>query len=100
MDVPARQSYVMAIVDDSDRTPAAGFTSTTRTVTSSISPSLAGYTLQNLWLGTPLVAAGTLKLLYDLLIYVNFRKVRPPEEQPNEGPSAVAAGDTHAAGDT
>jgi MFS family permease len=82
MDVPTRQSYVMAIVDDSDRTPAAGFTSTTRTVTSSISPSVAGYALQNLWLGTPLVAAGTLKLLYDALIYVKFRQMRPPEEKP------------------
>ncbi len=81
MDVPTRQSYVMAIVDEADRTPAAGFTSTTRTVTSSISPSLAGYALGNLWVGVPLVAAGSLKLLYDGLIYVSFRKVHPPEEK-------------------
>lgn len=81
MDVPTRQSYVMAIVDEADRTPAAGFTSTTRTVTSSIGPSIAGYALENLWLGTPLVAAGSLKLVYDALIYVNFRRVRPPEEK-------------------
>jgi MFS family permease len=81
MDVPARQSYVMAIVDESDRTAAAGLTSTTRTVSSSLSPSLAGYALANLWLGTPLAAAGTLKLAYDLLIYRSFRKVRPPEER-------------------
>ncbi len=82
MDVPTRQSYVMAIVDEADRTPAAGFTSTTRTVTSSISPSIAGYALENLWIGIPLVAAGTLKLLYDGLIYLSFRHVRPPEEKP------------------
>ncbi len=81
MDVPTRQSYVMAIVDEADRTPAAGFTSTTRTVTSSVSPSIAGYALENLWLGVPLVAAGSLKLLYDGLIYVSFRKVHPPEEE-------------------
>ena len=81
MDVPTRQSYVMAIVDEPDRTPAAGFTSTTRTVTSSISPSIAGYALENLWMGVPLVAAGTLKLLYDGLIYVSFRSVHPPEER-------------------
>lgn len=80
MDVPTRQSYVMAIVDEADRTPAAGFTSTTRTVTSSVSPSIAGYALESLWVGVPLVAAGTLKLLYDGLIYMSFRKVRPPEE--------------------
>jgi len=49
MDVPTRQSYVMAIVDEADRTAAAGFTSTTRTVSSSISPSLAGYAIANIW---------------------------------------------------
>jgi len=81
MDVPTRQSYVMSIVGEPDRTAAAGLTSTTRTVSSSISPSLAGYALANLWLGTPLVAAGAFKLAYDALIYANFRKVRPPEER-------------------
>ncbi len=80
MDVPTRQSYVVAIVDESDRTAAAGITSTTRTVTSSVSPSLAGYALANTWLGTPLVAAGTLKLIYDFAIYRSFRKLKPPEE--------------------
>jgi hypothetical protein len=68
-------------VDEADRTAAAGLTSTSRTVSSSLSPSIAGYALANLWIGTPLVAAGTLKLLYDALIYAGFRKVRPPEER-------------------
>lgn len=81
MDVPTRQSYVVAIVPESDRTAAAGITSSTRTVTSSLGPSLAGYALANTWLGTPLVAAGTLKLAYDFAIYRSFRKVRPPEEE-------------------
>ncbi len=81
MDVPTRQSFVMAIVDEPDRTAAAGITSTTRTVSSAISPSLAGYAF-GLWLGAPLVAAGTLKLAYDFLIYTSFRRIRPPEETP------------------
>ena len=80
MDVPTRQSYVVAIVDESDRTAAAGLTSATRTVSSSVSPSLAGYAIANIWVGAPLVAAGTLKLAYDFMIYSRFRKVRPPEE--------------------
>jgi MFS family permease len=80
MDVPARQSYVMAVVDESDRTAAAGFTNVTRTVSQSISPSIAGYALANIWVGTPFFAAGTLKIAYDILIYHSFRKVRPPEE--------------------
>lgn len=80
MDVPTRQSYVMAIVDESDRVAAAGLTSTTRTVSSSIGPSLAGYALANSWAGIPLVIAGALKLAYDFMTYTLFKKVRPPEE--------------------
>ncbi len=79
MDVPTRQSYVMAIVEESDRTAAAGITSSTRTFTSSLSPPIAVPSM-GVWVGIPLVAAGSLKILYDLLIYGNFRKVRPPEE--------------------
>ena len=84
MDVPARQSYVMAIVDESDRTATAGLTSSTRTVASSISPSIAGYVIQAVWIGAPLVAAGLFKLAYDLMIYLSFRKIKPPEEMHNK----------------
>jgi MFS family permease len=80
MDVPARQSYVVSIVDEADRTAAAGLTNSIRTFSSSISPSLAGYALANFWIGTPLAAAGIFKLTYDFLIYKVFRNVRPPEE--------------------
>jgi len=80
MDVPTRQSYLMAVVDESDRTAAAGFTNVSRSVSQSLSPSLAGYTIANLWIGFPLAAAGALKILYDLILYGSFRKVRPPEE--------------------
>jgi len=80
MDVPSRQSYVMAIVDESDRTATAGLTSSTRTVASSISPAIAGYAMEAVWIGAPLLAAGLLKLVYDFMIYAVFRKVKPPEE--------------------
>lgn len=80
MDVPTRQSYVMSVVEEGDRTAAAGFTNSSRTVASSVSPSLAGYAIANLWIGTPILAAGTLKLAYDLILYSSFRKTRPPEE--------------------
>ncbi len=80
MDVPARQSYVMAVVDEADRTPAAGFTNVSRSVAQSLSPSLAGFAMANLWIGSPIAIAGSLKLAYDFLIYGNFRKIKPPEE--------------------
>jgi MFS family permease len=85
MDVPARQSYVMAVVDESDRTAAAGFTNVSRSVASSVSPSFAGYAIASIWVGSPFVFAGTLKLAYDCLIYGAFRKVKPPEER-SKGP--------------
>jgi MFS family permease len=79
MDVPTRQSYVMAVVDENDRTPAAGFTNVTRSVAQSVSPSFAGYAMAT-WIGSIFVAAGTLKLAYDVLIYRSFRRIKPPEE--------------------
>ncbi len=81
MDVPTRQSYVMSVVEEGDRTAAAGFTNSSRTVASSVSPSLAGYAIANMWIGTPIFAAGTLKLAYDLLLYASFRRTRIPEEK-------------------
>ena len=80
MDVPTRQSYVMAVVEESDRTAAAGLTNTSRTMAQSISPSLAGYAMTTVGLGAPFVAAGGLKIAYDLMIYRSFRKIKPPEE--------------------
>src|SRR5436853_4435452 len=85
MDVPARQSYVVAIVNEADRTAAAGFTNTTRTIASSAGPALAGYAFANFWIGTPPAVAGSLKLAYDFLIYKVFRNVRPPEETASGG---------------
>jgi hypothetical protein len=81
MDVPTRQSCVMAVVDEEDRTPAAGLTNVSRSLSQSVSPSLAGFTMATIWVGLPLFAAGTLKLVYDALIYGSFRKIKPPEEQ-------------------
>lgn len=80
MDVPTRQSYLMAIVDEDERTPAAGITTVARGLSSAISPSLAGLFLGAAALGAPFFIAGGLKSLYDVLLYLGFRRVRPPEE--------------------
>jgi MFS family permease len=85
MDVPTRQSYTMAVVEESDRTAAAGFTNVSRTVASSVGPSLAGYAIANLWIGTPILAAGSAKIAYDLIVYRVFRKTKPPEEAVTNG---------------
>ncbi len=80
MDVPARQSFVMSIVPDGDRTPAAGLTNVSRTFAQSLSPWIAGYAIETLWIGSPFIFAGGLKLAYDLSLYRGFHNVRPSEE--------------------
>ncbi len=80
MDVPTRASYVMAVVTPAERPAAASLTSVPRTITSALSPSLAGYLLTLSGFGWPLIAAGALKSIYDLLLLYGFRHVRPPEE--------------------
>ncbi len=79
MDVPARQAYVMAMVDPAERTAAAAFTNTARYVTRPVGP-LAAASAMQLALGAPFVIAGGLKIVYDLLIFRTFRKVPLPEE--------------------
>ena len=80
MDVPTRQSYLMSIVPEADRTAAAGFTNVSRTTAQSISPSISGYTIAEVWLGAPFVFAGALKILYDVAMYRSFSQAKPPQE--------------------
>jgi MFS family permease len=81
MDVPTRQSYVMAVVTPDERSAAAGITGVARTLGASISPLFAGLLFARPSLiNVPFFIAGTLKIAYDLLLYRQFSAVRPPEE--------------------
>ena len=80
MDVPTRQSYVAAIVQQSERTFASGVTNLARNVFWAIGSSVAGFCMQNVALSAPLMIGGGAKISYDLLLYRAFRKLRPPEE--------------------
>lgn len=80
MDVPTRSSYVMAVVSPQERAAAASITSVPRSLASAVSPLIAGYLLGISTFGWPLIAAGGLKIVYDLLLLATFRAVRPPEE--------------------
>jgi predicted MFS family arabinose efflux permease len=81
MDVPTRTSYVMAVVTPGERAAAAGVTAVPRSLAAAASPLAAGYLLGLSAFGWPLVAAGALKGIYDLLLLLLFRHRRPPEEQ-------------------
>ncbi|MFL6512836.1 MAG: MFS transporter [Nitrososphaera sp.] len=82
MDVPTRQSYVVAVVREEERTSAAAITNISRNISQAISPSLTGSILQLLpLLSSPFVIGGVLKIVYDLVLYFQFRNVSPAEEK-------------------
>jgi MFS family permease len=80
MDVPTRQSYIVAVVDPEERVAAAGVTNIARNVAQAITPLIAGAAMQVVGLGAPFLLGGGLKIVYDLLLFAMFRDVRPPEE--------------------
>jgi len=81
MDVPTRQSYLMAVVSPDERAAAAGVAGVARTIGASISPLIVGFLFARPSLiNLPFFIAGTLKIAYDLLLYRAFVSVRPPEE--------------------
>jgi MFS family permease len=81
MDVPTRQSYIVAIVSEDERTAASGLTNVSRNIAQTISPSLFGYIFQSsLSLAAPFVLGGVIKIIYDLALYLNFRNIKPNDE--------------------
>lgn len=81
MDVPARSSYVMAVVTPGERAAAASVTAVPRSLAAAASPAIAGWMLSVSAFGWPLVLCGGIKITYDLLLLYMFRHVRPPEEE-------------------
>ena len=84
MDVPARQAYVTALVDPSERTAAAAFTNSARYVVRPLGAASAGALMQRVAVGAPFLVAGVLKSVYDLLLFARFRRV-PLHESPEAG---------------
>lgn len=80
MDVPARSSYVMAVVTEAERPAAASLTAVPRSLASAISPVIAGYMITLTTFGWPILIGGALKAAYDLTLLAMFSRVRPPEE--------------------
>lgn len=81
MDVPTRQSYVMAVVKPEERTAASGVTHLVRLAMWAVAPAFAGLFMRGTSLGAPLMIGAGMKIAYDGLLYTAFRHVRPPEER-------------------
>src|SRR4029077_3383804 len=70
MDVPTRQSYIMAVVSPEERSAAAGITGVARTIGAAISPLFVGFMFARpALINLPFFIAGTLKIAYDLALY-------------------------------
>lgn len=81
MDVPTRQSYTMAVVSPDERSAASGITTVARSVGAALAPVLTGPLLAvPALINAPFFICGTLKIIYDLWIWRDFRALKPPEE--------------------
>ena len=81
MDVPARSSYVMAVVTEAERPAAASVTAVPRSLAAAASPALAGALFAAGYQIWPLLLCGGLKIAYDLMLLAAFRNIKPPEEK-------------------
>ncbi len=85
MDVPTRQSYIVSVVKDEERTAATGITNISRNISQALSPSLAGYIIQSLSLFfVPFLIGGVLKVIYDIFLYFSFRNIKPQQEEDDD----------------
>jgi MFS family permease len=85
MDVPTRQSYVMAVVRPEERTTASGITHLVRLGAWAVAPAFAGVVMRGGSMAAPLWIGAGMKIAYDVLLYSAFRSVRPPEERTEPG---------------
>ncbi|HEY5387522.1 MAG TPA: MFS transporter [Thermoleophilia bacterium] len=82
MDVPAREAYVVAVVEPEERTAAAAYTNGARYVSRPVAPLIAGALVQASSLAAPFVVAGTVKSVYDLAFWKIFHRVPLKDEPP------------------
>jgi MFS family permease len=75
MDVPARNAFVMAVVQPHERAAAASFTAVPRSLAAAAGPLLAGWMLEGGFLAMPLIVCGVLKISYDLMLWFAFRRI-------------------------
>jgi MFS family permease len=80
MDVPTRQSYVLAVVEPEERTFASGVTNLVRLGSWAVAPAFAGVLMTEDSMHLPLVIGAAMKVAYDALLWRAFRGIRPPEE--------------------
>jgi len=80
MDVPARDSYTMAVVGPEERVSMASVSYVGRSVMGSAGPSAASALWSGLSASAPFIGCAVLKSAYDISLFFMFRNIKPPEE--------------------
>ena len=83
IDVPARDSYIMSVVQPYERVAMGSIHIMGRSVTGTIGPTLSTGVLQAIALSAPLVGSALVKVTYTLSLYFMFRNVKAPQEMPS-----------------
>src|SRR3989449_4485375 len=87
MDVPTRQSYIMAVVRPEERSAAGGVTGVARTTGAALAPMFAGVLFSRpALINAPFFIAGLLKIIYDLWLYRSFSSVQVRDEREPSAP--------------
>ena len=77
---PDSPSYIMAVARPEERSATAGVTGVARITRAAIAPLFAGFLFARPRLiNLPFFIAGTLKIVYDLLLYQGFKEIHAPE---------------------
>lgn len=74
LDVPPRVAFVMSLVRPEERAATAAFTNLPRSIATASTPWLGGWLLSKSSFGWPLVIGGSMKLLYDVVLWIRFRR--------------------------
>ena len=90
--VPIAQSYLMGVIDRTERASAAGLTTTPFQVGAAGGPYLAGYLMQYAAFDLPLELSAAAGALSAIAYFLFFRKIRPPEEVEDPHPEAALKG--------
>jgi hypothetical protein len=74
MDQPARQAYVVSIVKATERSGAIALTGALRGIFQAVGPVITGVAIQAAAYSFPFIVGGSLKSLYDVGLFIGFRR--------------------------
>lgn len=80
IDVPARDSYIMSVVQPHERVAMGSIHIVGRSFSGTIGPAISTGVLQAIALSAPLVGSALVKVTYTLSLYFMFRNVKAPQE--------------------